>query len=357
MLDPRFLVAAACVVGASLLQAPLGRANADRMRHELRYVPDPDVARLLSLGHRSAFADALWLLSLPDISREFPDVARKERWLSGVLDAVTELDPTFTTVYEYGANYLTLLDRRVRPTAPPRARAHASLAIVTKGYEAFSRLEEEHGHRYPGAFVLLRKIALIHYMDRKDEEAALAVLDRCAEREDCDLLTRQMWSSMRSERGGELVALAHWAELAEHANPDVAFEGRVQLARTKSQIARRAARRFADAHGRPPASVEELAGSGALDEAVAAVVLDGAVVADGDLVHPEVLELERESRRRDLEWAAEIYRRDHGVWPTEAWLLDPGNPLLQGRSTPPGEGLRWSIDGEGRVRAVPANPE
>ncbi len=354
MLDPRLLIVGGAIVGAALMQPALGETNADRLRDGLHYTPDPELAGLLSFGHRSTFADTLWLRSLPDISREFNDAEEKERWLAGVLDTVTELEPTFSTVYDYGANYLALLDRRIRPQAPHAARAVQPITIVQKGISSFERLESEDQQAYAGLSTLLRTLALIHHLDRKDEERALAYLDRCVERPDCDLLTRGMWSTMKSERGGQFVALVHWAELAEHANPDIAFHGRLQYARTRQMMARRAWTAFESSAGRPPATIAELRAAGHLDDDVATLVFEDMEIRDGSLFLASLADLERDAWRRTADEAMHHYRRDKGAWPTLDWVLDPENVFLIGRGHPfaPPAGTVWEIIG-GRLVATP----
>ena len=63
------LVAVAGIAGAALLQGRVGAENAARRANDFRYTPDPKMVRVLAGGDRSAFADALWLSDLPDMSR------------------------------------------------------------------------------------------------------------------------------------------------------------------------------------------------------------------------------------------------------------------------------------------------
>ena len=90
MADPRLLVVLGAIAGAAWLQGDLGEANAERRQNDFRYTPDRDVARVLSMGHRSTMADSLWLRALPDFARQFDD---KGRIMSRISELCTKFAP------------------------------------------------------------------------------------------------------------------------------------------------------------------------------------------------------------------------------------------------------------------------
>ena len=307
---------------------------------------------MLALGHKGVLADALWLRALPDVAREFDDVERKERWLRDVVETVTSLDPTFHTPYDYGQNYLTLLDRRIRPGLPPSRRAQASVEVLERGAARLGELEELHGELRHERSSLLRALAMLHYMERKDRDAALELLDRCAERPDCDVMTLRMWSNMKARSGDELLVLDRWARMSEHANPEVAFLGRFNLEREKRSLAQRALARFRKEQGRDPDDLAELSASSRLGDDLAEVVFDGLELRDGHVASDAFDELNRESWRRAANHALSIRAQGDDEPGTLEWLADPKNPVGVGRPPEPQAGFAWDVE-DGEVRLVP----
>ena len=354
MLDWRLGIALAGITGGVLLQGPLGDANAERRRNDFRYTPDPLMARILSFGHRSTLADAMWLRALPDFARDFEDKRLKERWLGGVLDVVTDLDPTFYTAYSYGSTYLSLVNRQ----------SDRAIALLERGVEKFDELEAQDGRQYPAQTRLLVDTAMAYWMYKKDRARTLAYLDRAVERPDCDFLTRNMRIGLALQEEDDLLALTYAAQLLEHQNPDVRQKAALDFAFTRRNIARREAREFAERAGRQPESVDEVRAAADLADEIKGLVFDGLVLDDDGVVQsPEYERLQLEQTLRSLQWAAAVYRREHGERPGVDWFYGAGErpngpfvlPRRQGRgnSLPPGRTV--AIDEDGTVRIVAAD--
>ncbi len=332
------------VAAAAVLQGGLGEANAARRRNDFRYTPDREVARVLSFGHRSSLADALWLRALPDFAREFDDRALKERWLNGVFDVVTDLDPTFYTAYSYGSTYLALINKQ----------ADSAIALLERGIARYQAMEAEDGRRYAAGTRLRIDLAMAYWMHKRDRAATIRHLEIAVERPDCDFLTRNMLVGLKLEDRDDLIALSYSAQLLDHQNPQVRAKAAEDLEYTKLRIARRVQREFAAEQGRDAASLDELRAGCGLEPELAAMVFETVEMsADGKLTSWRHDELRVQSTMRSMEVAAQIYRRDNGRWPTIDWFFEgAGNSLLVLRRLDIPQGKRFVIDDEGRVSVV-----
>jgi hypothetical protein len=335
----RPLVVGVALACATLLQGPLGEGNGERRRNDFRYTPDARMARLMSVGHRSTLADALWLRALPDISREFDDIELKRRWLNGVFGVVTDLEPTYYTVYDYGETYLALIDRN----------ADDAVALLDKGIVTFRELETTDGRTYPSLTRLLIEQAMTQFLDKKDRERTLELLREAVVRPDCDMLTREMLAKMEVDDRDDIIALRRWLDLSEHPSSAVRTLAERDLEITKRQIALRALREFEEQHGRKPTSLDELAAAGLMEDAVAEIVLPGVELTEDGPRLPRLEELDLQHTMRAAGYWCRLFQRDNGRWPTLEELL--ASPL--GIPAAPA-GKRWHID-EGKVSVVDAD--
>jgi tetratricopeptide (TPR) repeat protein len=269
------LVAVAGIAGAAALQGRVGAENAARRATDFRYTPDPEVMRVLAGGDRSACADMLWLSALPDMARPFEDKALKKRWIAAATDVITDLEPTFGTVYGYGAAHLNLVDRN-----PDEA-----IALLTKGIE-----------NNPDSAGLHVALAMVWYEFKKDTAKAIEHLEKASELPGIDSLSLAMLASMRVNGRDDFTALAVWAKQLDVAhNAKVRTICEYELWRTKALIAGRAAREFTAAHGRPPANAEELRDPTLISATALDVVLEGLTFdAKGRPQYERLLELDRE---------------------------------------------------------------
>lgn len=330
-MDARGLLVLAGVAVAAWLQGPLGESNVERRRNDFRYTPDPTVVRLVAGAHRSTTADALWLRTLPDMSREFADPALKARWIHNVLESVTDLEPAFWTAYDFGQAYLTILDRRT-PGAADRA-----VALLEKGIR-----------RNPDAVGLYVRLAMIHWVEKKDRARTIEILRRAATLPGIDELSLRMLASLEAEGREDLLAIAAWADIAESKSPELRRVGELNLRRVKEQIALRALREFTAKNGRPPASIGDLRDPALIQAEVVDLVLrDLELTPEGKIVDRRLVELESEEVVRAVEQWARTWHDEKGGWPT---LEDAATVGL--RLPPAPAGRRWRFEG-GRLTAVP----
>lgn len=268
------LVAAAGIAGAAALQGTVGAENAARRANDFRYTPDPRVMRVLAGGDRSACADTLWLSALPDMARPFEDRALKKRWIAGATDVITDLEPTFGTVYGYGAAHLSLVDRN----------ADAAIALLSKGIA-----------NNPDSAGLYVALAMAYYEFKKDRTKTVELLEKASVLPGIDSLSLAMLASLKVDGRDDFTALAVWAKQLDQApNAKVRTVCEYELWRTKSMIAGRASREFAAAHGRPPANAGELRDPKLISATALDVVLEGLTLdAQGHPHYEHLDELDR----------------------------------------------------------------
>jgi len=122
-LGPLLLVAGAAA--ATLAHGPLSAARA-RMKAAAQplYIPSGKAARVLSFGHPSTLADAMYLWAIQHFSE--PPKNRRERrdWLVRVYGTMTDLDPKFRDAY-----WLGFLSLDVEAKSPDDAFALAEKAL------------------------------------------------------------------------------------------------------------------------------------------------------------------------------------------------------------------------------------
>ena len=331
-MDPRLLVVLAGVGCAAWLQGPAGENNADRRRNDFRYVPDPQLVRVMAGAHRSTTADIIWLRALPDMSREFGDTALKARWIDSALTSATDLEPTFMTVYDMGQAYLTHLDRRAK------GAADRAIALLEKGIR-----------ENPDVAGLHVRLAMIYYIEKKDRAKTIEILRGASMLPGFDSFSAAMLTSLLANQRDDLIAIGYWAGLVEENQGELRRMAELNLWRTKERIATRAAIDFGKANGRPPATPQELVVPTLVQEGAIPVILDGLEIrADGRPHYPRCDELELESTIRSAEEWCRRFRDSGGRWPTFEENAHSGVPLPQAPA-----GRQWRF-ADGKVELVPA---
>jgi hypothetical protein len=322
------LAMGACAAGAVALRPALGAANAARRLPGTGYVPRPRLAKLLSLGHRSTSADLLWLSAIGDLSRDFQDPQRKRRWLDSILDTITTLEPTFCTVYSFGATFFTII-------APDLDRAVELLELGVANN--------------PDDLKLAVELAMAYYMNHHDREAALRVLSRVVKDPRCDSVTAGFYSSLLVDGREDFAALAQWDAWLEHPGEVVRRTAELQQQRAKRRIAIRAIDEFKLAKGRPPRTRDELRAPGLMaPEVVDAVIGSLWIDPAGRPQFPRLQELETLHQLRSASRWVMQFRAEQGRAPTLEEMLDNGWLRLP----PPPLGKHYELSGD-EVRLVP----
>ena len=324
------LVAAAAIAGAALLQGRVGAENATRRANDFRYTPDPRVMRVLAGGDRSACADALWLSALPDMARPFEDKALKRRWIAGATGVITDLEPTFGTVYGYGAAHLNLVDRN-----PDEA-----IALLSKGIE-----------KNPDSAGLHVALAMVYFEFKKDRAKTIDLLQKASVMPGIDSLSLAMLASLLKDTHDDFAALAVWAKQLDTApNAKVRTICEYELWRTKALIAGRAAREFTAARGRPPANAEELRDPKLISATALDVVLEGLTFdANGRPQYERLLELDREQVVLKADSYVAGLASDLGRLPTAEEFF-----AKFGELPAPGPGRKW-VYADGKLSLAAAD--
>jgi len=325
------LAMAACVAGAVALRAPLAEANAGRRLPGTAFVPRAGMARLLSLGHRSTMADLLWLSAIGDLSRDFSDPQRKRAWLEAVFAAIPKLEPTFSTVYSFGATYLTMIDKD-----PDRA-----IALLEQGVA-----------ENPDDLRLAVELAMTWYTSRQDRGQTLAVLQRVVSDPRCDAVTMGFYSSLLIDSREDYAALAQWVGWLDHSNELVRETAELQLERAKRRIAIRAMDDYATRLGRKPRVPDDLRLAGLMAPEVVETVLAGLRIdVAGRPRFARCDELEQKNALRAASRWVVQFRSENGRNPTLDELLR--NPWV--RLPPPPRGMHYDVHGDDVVLAPGAS--
>lgn len=285
-----------CGAAAVTLRGPLGDANAMRRVPGARWLPDQRLARLFSLGQRSTCADAMWLNSIGDLSHDFGDSKRKQVWIDTVLSSITRLEPTFSSVYSWGATYLGMIEHE-------KGRA---IALLEKGAAA-----------NPDDVKIALELAMAYFEYKQDRAATLRVLERVVKHPQCDAITLGFYNSLLVDERADFAALAQWAPWLDNEN-DVVREGaELWQERVKKRIAFRAFNDFETEHHRKARSPEELRDPKLMAPEVFDLVLPAVQIdLTGRLHFSHLDELERRDMiRRASAWTKE-FRVEQGRLPT-----------------------------------------
>jgi hypothetical protein len=293
--------ALACFGVCAFLQGDLGDRIADLGRSDFRYTPDPKVVFLAAGPFRSTAADLLWLRTLPDMSKEFTDPAVKARWIHNSLDAITDLEPTFGTVYVFAEGYLTQLGR-VNPASLDRA-----VALLSKGHR-----------ENPKSAGLLVRLAMIEW-DRHDRAKAMEYLRKAQPLDDMDVLSNQMLATLEADQRDDLMALGRWlpSVLNENYPQDMRDDAWNKLYAIKEKIAQRAIVDFKQKHGRLPTQAKDLDDPDLIQPGKATeVVLAGLEIKDGRAFYADAQQYVIKSYARLVRREAQRWHAERGRWPS-----------------------------------------
>ncbi len=323
----RGILALAIAGGAAWLQGDLADRNADRARDDFRYTPDPAVVKLVAGAHRSSVADLIWLRTLPDMSKPFADAAAKARWMQGSFDAITDLEPGFGTVYDFGHSYF-LVVARTDPTASDRA----------------IRLLEKGCRQNPESAGLLTRLAMVHW-ERGEKEKTLEYLRRAAPLPDMDSLSHQMLATLEARGRDDVVALGRWLSCLNDAGNEMKGTEEMKerawlnLYAIKTEIANRAIRDFKASKGRDPASPDELRDPALIQPEAWDVVLGDLEFAPGPRArYAKSDDWSRASLVRLAGRLARTFHAEHRRWPSLEELSGAAFRLPD-----PPAGRRWVL--------------
>ena len=70
---------------------------------DIRHLPSPRIARLISFGFKTSLADLYWIEALNYYGGQLINKKRDYKYLSAYTNLIPELDPMFMLFYEWGA--------------------------------------------------------------------------------------------------------------------------------------------------------------------------------------------------------------------------------------------------------------
>lgn len=224
------------VAGAKLERLD-GRATVDA----LLYLPNGKHLKVMSLGHESLLADAVYLWAIQYYSNY--ERAERYRYVDHVFrEVITELDPQYVDAYWLGAMILILEAREVE----------AGLLLLDKGIE-----------NNPGEWIL-PYLAAWESHNAGLPERAERYFEQAARVPGAPTVVRRMRAGMRGKAGDVSGAMQLWLEIIDDPKSDtrsVAIARRqVRELAGKRDIAllNEAIERFRIENGRSPVNLEEL---------------------------------------------------------------------------------------------------
>ncbi len=206
------------------------------------FVPDPELARLLSLGFRPVVADFYWLQAVQAVGgnvRMTPELARH---LGKLIDLVTTLDPWVDHPYRFAAIWMTQNEENVR----------AANRLLERGIEHHP--DEWRNHFYLG---------FNHFFYLLEKERAAEILEKASALPGAPRYLPRLVARLKSESADIEVAAVFLTELVMNTDDEAAREGyRAALdeieVEQNARVLDRARALFLQQRGRDIVEVDEL---------------------------------------------------------------------------------------------------
>ena len=207
------------------------------------FVPNPELARLFSLGFAPVVADFYWLQAVQAVggdTRMTPELARH---LGKLIDLVTTLDPWVDHPYRFAAIWMTQNEENVR----------TANRLLERGIEHHP--DEWRNHFYLG---------FNHFFYLLENERAAEILERASGLPGAPRYLPRLAARLKSESADIEVAAVFLAELVMNSDDEAAREGyRAALdeieVEQSARILDRARAQFLEQRGRDILAVDELA--------------------------------------------------------------------------------------------------
>lgn len=193
------LVTLSAFTHSARMQAMNRFVQAERYE-DIYYLPPPTWLGVMSLGHREAFADLVWMKGLVYVGDEF----REDGGMHNVFryaDAMITLDPDFRRAYEW-----TGVAGLYRPTESTREEIETTIEFLRLGVERFPSDGEL---KWDLGTTLMYELA--RHLDGEEEEAV--------RRE----ATQQMVEAARLGAGPAYLALSNATQLLRQGEIDTAI--------------------------------------------------------------------------------------------------------------------------------------
>jgi hypothetical protein len=237
-------------LGALAAAGALNLSLADRLRqapYDVSHVPDGEVARIASLGHRGLVSDLYWLSTVQYIGESRSDERGWDKLLP-LVDLVTDLDPRHGYAYQTAGVVLSSV-----------RRLEESNRILRKGIE-----EGPNWWSYP------YYIAFNHWFYLGDYVEGARWAEIAARTPGASANVSHLALSLKSKSGTPEDAIEMLGELRASARDEVTIgrlEEQMKLAvlERDAQRLERAVEAFRERHGRDPFGLDELVVGGLVD--------------------------------------------------------------------------------------------
>lgn len=149
------------LAGSALMLRRVDALRTGATLEEVLYVTSPQAVKRMSLGYDGLMADIYWTRAIQYFGRKHQVRARRYDLLLPLLDITVTLDPQLIPAYEFGSIFLA--------QQPPEGAGlpDAAVAFVERGIR-----------ENPTEWRLYYHLGFIHFVERKDYQAAAATFQR-----------------------------------------------------------------------------------------------------------------------------------------------------------------------------------
>lgn len=244
------VLALGAMVGVMLLvqqELDLRRSSTTVRMERIRFLPQGQYLRPITLGYNHIVADILWL-RVVQVLGERKVTAQDYEWIYHALDVITTLDPQYVSAYQVGGIVLTELAQRI---------------------DLSNRLLEKGLQPNPTAWQIPFALGYNHFFFLQDYDRAAEYMARAARLPGRPSYAPRLAARLYAHAGNPEVALefldAVWRQTKDEQVKEV-LEVRMKevIIERDIRLLEEAVRRFTQRERRPPATLAELVERGIL---------------------------------------------------------------------------------------------
>ena len=244
------VLALGAMVGVMLLvqqELDLRRSSTTVRMERIRFLPQGQYLRPITLGYNHIVADILWL-RVVQVLGERKVTAQDYEWIYHALDVITTLDPQYVSAYQVGGIVLTELAQRI---------------------DLSNRLLEKGLQPNPTAWQIPFALGYNHFFFLQDYDRAAEYMARAARLPGRPPYAPRLAARLYAHAGNPEVALefldAVWRQTKDEQVKEV-LEVRMKevIIERDIRLLEEAVRRFTQRERRPPATLAELVERGIL---------------------------------------------------------------------------------------------
>lgn len=300
----RRLIAAIVVVATAFALSTVAQRNVNAIRAEreteaVLYFPNERLLQSFTCGQSSVIADVLWLKCIQYTSKEFHGDF-KFTLLERMLGTITRLDPHFVDAYKWGGVFLAMLKRD----------NDASIALLTSGIE-----------QNPRNWELPFEIARTYILNRHDDIMGAKWMAVAASTGQPPEFVINWAKNLQQKHNLGGIERDMWAQIIQNtSDPNMRQTAQRRLIevnlREACLVLDEAVKRYEEAKGVPPQSIDDLAAAHII-VGKPADPLGGTffINAKGAVQNTTLLDSQVEERKVFLQGSIEKYKEKNGVWP------------------------------------------